>query len=64
MIAFFDTSALLKLIIAEPGEEAALGVWGDADEVVASVLLYPEARAALARARRGRRVRGAARCAR
>lgn len=52
MIAYYDTSALLKLVIDEPGSEAATELWLTADQVVSSVLLYPEARAALALAGR------------
>jgi uncharacterized protein len=50
LIAYFDTSAFLKLIIDEPGSDQAIELWTDADQVVSSVLLYPEARAALAMA--------------
>lgn len=56
MTAYFDTSAAVKLIIAEPGSVAAVDVWQAADRVTSSVLLYPEARAALKRARRERRL--------
>lgn len=59
MIAYFDTSALVKLVIQEPGSEHAERVWRDASTVVSNVLLYPEARAALKRARRDRRLRDA-----
>ena len=56
MIAYFDTSALLKLVIAEDGAEQAMLLWQQAGEVVVSRLAWPEAAAALAAARRGRRV--------
>lgn len=56
MITYFDTSALLKLLVDEPGAPAAFDAWVGAEVVVASTLLYPEATAALARARRGRRL--------
>jgi uncharacterized protein len=52
VIAYFDTSAFLKLVVAEPGSEQVIELWTTADQVVSSVLLYPEARAALAMARR------------
>ena len=52
MIAYFDTSAVLPLIIEEPASEPAGRLWDDASRVVSVRLLYPEARAALAQARR------------
>ncbi len=56
MIAYFDTSALLKLVIAEAGADQASLLWERASEVVVSRLVWPEALAALAAARRGRRL--------
>ena len=56
MIAYFDTSALLKLIIAEKDADQAILLWQQASEVVVSRLAWPEAVAALAAAHRGRRV--------
>ena len=56
MIAYFDTSALLKLVIDEDGTDKAAFLWQQAGEVVASRLAWPEAAAALAAARRGRRL--------
>lgn len=56
MIAYFDTSALLRLVIAEDGADQAIWLWQQAGEVVVSRLTWPEAVAALAAARRGRRV--------
>lgn len=56
MIAYFDTSALLKLVIAEKGADQAILLWQHASGIVASQLAWPEAVAALAAARRGRRV--------
>ena len=52
MIAYFDTSALVPLVVDEPTTEPATRLWGAADRVVGSSLTYVEARAALARARR------------
>ncbi len=52
MIAYFDTAGLVKLVIAEPGSDRARALWDEADVVVASLLVYVEARAALARAQR------------
>lgn len=52
MIVYFDTSAFLKLVIAEPGSVTAVRAWTDADQVATCRLLYPEARAGLSQARR------------
>jgi hypothetical protein len=52
MIAYFDTSAVLPLIIDEPASEAAARLWDEATRVVSIRLLYPEAHAALAQAQR------------
>lgn len=59
MIAYFDTSAILPLIIEEPSSTICTRLWNDADRSVSVRLLYPEARAALARARRVDRITGA-----
>ncbi|MGH2556688.1 MAG: type II toxin-antitoxin system VapC family toxin [Actinomycetota bacterium] len=56
MIAYFETSALLKLMLNEEGAEQAATLWASADVVVAGRLAYPEARAALAAAVRGGRL--------
>lgn len=52
MIAYFDTSALLPLVVDEPASERAGRLWDDASRLVASRLVCVEARAALAMARR------------
>lgn len=52
MIAYFDTSALVPLIIAEPTSAACRRLWEDADAVVSNRLLYVEASAAFAQAHR------------
>jgi len=52
VIAYFDTSSVIPLLVAEPGSRVCTRVWNDADRVVSVRLLYPEARAALAMARR------------
>lgn len=52
MIIYFDTSAIIPLIIDEPGSAMCERFWNDATQAVSSRLLYVEARAALARARR------------
>jgi predicted nucleic acid-binding protein len=52
MIAYFDTSALIPLLIEEPASAAAAQLWDGAGRVVSVRLLCPEARAALAQAHR------------
>lgn len=52
MIAYFDTSAIVPLVIAEAGSPLARSLWQSADRVVSVRLVYPEARAALAHAHR------------
>lgn len=52
MNAYFDTSALVPLLVDEPTSLRATRLWRDADRVASVRLLYPEARAALARAQR------------
>ncbi len=56
MIAYFDASAFVKLLVREPGTTEALEIWRTSQGRVSSRLLYPEARAGLARARRMRRL--------
>ncbi len=52
MIAYFDTSAFLKLLLDEPGSDVVREMWLETDIALSSVLLYPEGRAALAAAAR------------
>ena len=52
MIAYFDTSAIIPLIINEPSSDRCNRLWNDSSRVVSVRLLYPEARAALAKAER------------
>lgn len=56
MIAYFDASAFLKLIIDEPGRPEVLELWQRAHRRISSLLLYAEARAGLARAHRMQRI--------
>ena len=56
MIVYFDTSALIKVLIDERGSDRAAELWQRADLAVSSQLLYVEARAALAAAHRGARL--------
>jgi predicted nucleic acid-binding protein len=58
VIGYFDTSAFVPLLIAEPGSVFCRRLWDSSDAVVTSRLLYVEAAAALAQALRlGRIVR-------
>lgn len=57
LIAYFDTSAPIKLIFAEEGSDLARELWDRADLVASSQLVYPEARAAAALACRMGRIR-------
>ena len=56
MIAYFDTSAVVPLLISEPGSRRAASLWETADRVVSVRLVYPETWAALAQAQRLGRV--------
>jgi hypothetical protein len=56
LIAYFDTSAMVPLLVHEPGSERASLLWGEADHVVGVRLVYVEARAALAMAWRNERI--------
>ena len=52
MIAYFDTSAIVPLLIEEVGTRTAGDIWDSADRVVSVRLSHVEARAALAQAAR------------
>ncbi len=52
MLAYFDTSALVPLLVAEPTSGECRRAWDAADTVLATRLAYVEAAAALARAER------------
>ena len=52
MIAYFDTSALVPLLVAEAGSAVAARLWGAATRAVSARLVCSEARAALAQAQR------------
>ena len=52
MIGYFDTSAFVPLLVAEPSSRACRRFWDSADSVVTCRLLYLEAAAALAQAER------------
>ena len=56
MITYFDTSAFITLLIAEPGTEAAEHIWSAADDLASARLIAVEARSALAAATRAQRL--------
>jgi uncharacterized protein len=47
-LVYFDSSALVKLVVEEDGSELAAQLWDNCDAALASRLAYPEVRAALA----------------
>ena len=49
-LVYFDSSALVKLVVEEDGSDLAAEVWDGCDAALASRLAYPEVRAALAAA--------------
>lgn len=51
-LIYFDASALVKLVIDEPGSDLAADMWDGCDAAVSSRLSYPEVRAALGAAYR------------
>ncbi|MCA1699358.1 MAG: type II toxin-antitoxin system VapC family toxin [Actinobacteria bacterium] len=53
---YFDTSALIKLVVIEDGSELVAELWSTRSQATSSILSYPEGRAALAAARRGGRL--------
>lgn len=59
-IVYFDSSALVKLVIEEDGSDDAARLWDGADVVVTSRVAHPEVRAALAAAHRDARLDAAA----
>ena len=57
MIVYADTSALVKLLVPEPGAAEMRAVAAEADGVATAALAYVELRAAIAAAVRDRRIR-------
>ena len=57
MIVYVYTSALVPLLVEEPGSRRAARLWDEAERVVSVRLVYAEARAALAAAVRAGRLR-------
>ncbi len=47
-LVYFDSSALVKLVVDEAGTDIASELWDGCDAALASRLAYPEVRAALA----------------
>ena len=60
MILYLDTSALVKLIVQEPGSAVVDGLAAAAEYAVSSVIAYAECRSAIARAAKAGRIDGAA----
>jgi uncharacterized protein len=52
VIAYFDTSAVVPLLVEEPGTDISLRVWLQAETVATVRMTFAEAAAALARASR------------
>lgn len=51
-LVYFDSSALVKLVVDEPGSDLAADLWDGCDAALSSRLAYPEVCAALAAAGR------------
>lgn len=51
-LVYFDSSALVKLLVDEPGSALAARLWDGCDAALSSRLAYPEVHAALAAADR------------
>jgi predicted nucleic acid-binding protein len=56
VITYVDTSTLMKVLIREPGSEAAREIWNRAQELASALLIIVEGHAALAAARRAGRL--------
>lgn len=55
-LVYFDSSALVKLVIEEDGSDIAAALWDGCDAALCSRIGYPEVRAALAAAQRNHRL--------
>ena len=55
-VCYFDSSALVKMLLDEPGSDTARSLWNGSDLVTTSIVAYAEVRAALAMASRLGRV--------
>ena len=56
MIAYFDTSAVVPLLLQEPSTAVCRDIWNAADRVVTARISYVEAAAALSSAHRAARI--------
>lgn len=56
MIVYFDSSALVKLVVEEPDSDQAARLWSRSQLAISSRLAYPEVRSALAAAARDHRL--------
>ncbi len=56
MITYVDTSTIIKLLIDEPGTDAASAIWDQPDVLATGRIAHVEVRAALAAARRQARI--------
>ncbi|MBX3313699.1 MAG: type II toxin-antitoxin system VapC family toxin [Actinobacteria bacterium] len=52
MLVYFDSSALVKLLVEEDGSDVAAALWDGCDAALSSRLAHPEVSAALAAAHR------------
>ena len=59
-LVYFDASALVKLVVDEPGSDLAARLWDRCDAALSSRLAYVEVRSALAAARRNKDLSAAA----
>ncbi|MGH9063618.1 MAG: type II toxin-antitoxin system VapC family toxin [Acidimicrobiales bacterium] len=55
-LVYFDSGALVRLVVDEDGSDLAAALWDGCDAAVSSRLAYPEVRAALAAAARNHRI--------
>ena len=51
-VCYLDSSALVKMLLDEPGSDVARSLWSGADLVITSIVAYAEVHAALAMASR------------
>jgi uncharacterized protein len=56
LIAYFDTSSIIPLLVEESGSGTPERLWDEADRLVSIRLVYAEGHAALAQASRGGRL--------
>lgn len=53
MVAYFDTSAFVPLIVCEPGSKPATDIWSKSSAIVSTRLLFVETVSAISRSNRG-----------